>query len=102
MTLTRPNFPVRTPRLADRLEAWGAAVFFGVFKLLPLDCASAVSGGLARRIGPFLGVSRHARRNIRRALPELSETEVEDLIGGMWSNRPRRCRIPAPAENMRL
>jgi KDO2-lipid IV(A) lauroyltransferase len=89
MTLTRPNFPVRAPRLADRLQAWGAAVFFGVFKLLPLDCASAVGGGLARRIGPFLGVSRHARRNIRRVFPELSETEIADLIGGMWSNLGR-------------
>src|SRR5215472_17770125 len=53
MTQNRPNFPVRAPRLADRLEGWGAAFFFGVFKLLPLDCTSAVGGGLARRIGPF-------------------------------------------------
>ena len=89
MTLTRPNFPVRAPRLADRLEAWGAAFFFGLFKLLPLDCASAVGGGLAGRIGPFLGVSRLARRNIRRAFPELSETEIADLIGGMRSNLGR-------------
>ena len=85
MTRTGPNFSVRATRLADRLEAWGAAFFFGVFKLLPLDYASAVGGGLARRIGPFLGVSRHARRNIRRAFPELSETEIGDLIRGMWS-----------------
>ena len=54
MTLARPNLSVRALRLADRLEAWGAAFFFGVFKLLPLDCASAVGGALARRIGPFL------------------------------------------------
>ena len=67
----------------------GSGLFLGVFKLLPLDCASAVGGGLARRIGPFLGVSRHARRNIRRAFPELSETEIADLIGGMWSNLGR-------------
>jgi Bacterial lipid A biosynthesis acyltransferase len=103
MTLTRPNFPVRAPRLADRLEAWGAAFFFGVFKLLPLDCASAVGGGLARRIGPFLGVSRHARRNVRRAFPEPSETEIADLIGGMWSNLGRvAARIPASPGNMRF
>ena len=89
MEPTRPNLPVREPRLADRLEAWGAAFFFGVFKLLPLDCASAVGGALARRIGPFLGVSKHARRNIRRAFPELSETEIADLIGSMWSNLGR-------------
>src|SRR3954470_13980312 len=89
MTLTRPNFAIRVPRLADRLEAWGAAVFFGVFKLLPLDCASALGGALARRIGPFLGVSKHARRNISRALPELSETEIARVVAGMWDNLGR-------------
>ena len=89
MTLARPNLSVRALRLADRLEAWGAAFFFGVFKLLPLDCASAVGGALARRIGPFLGVSKHARHNIRRAFPGLSETEIADLIGSMWSNLGR-------------
>ena len=49
-----PKSHAKAPRLADRLEAWGAAFLFGVFKLLPLDCASAVGGALARRIGPFL------------------------------------------------
>jgi KDO2-lipid IV(A) lauroyltransferase len=52
---------------------------------LPLDYTSAGGGALARCIGPFLGVSTHARRNIRRAIPELSETEIADLTGGMWS-----------------
>ena len=68
-----PNITASTPRFADRLEAWGAALLFGVFELLPLDSASALCGALARRIGPFLGVSKHARRNINRAFPELSE-----------------------------
>jgi lauroyl/myristoyl acyltransferase len=67
----------------------GERLFFGVFKILPLDCASAVGGDLARRSGPFLSVSRHARRNVRRTFPELSETEIAELIGGMWSNLGR-------------
>jgi hypothetical protein len=41
------------PRLADYLEAWAAALLFGVFKFLPLDTASALGGALARSIGPF-------------------------------------------------
>jgi KDO2-lipid IV(A) lauroyltransferase len=83
------DFSDRAPRLADRLEAWGAAFLFGVFKLLPLDWASALGGVLARCIGPFLGVSRHARRNMSCAFPELSETEIAALIGSMWSNLGR-------------
>jgi KDO2-lipid IV(A) lauroyltransferase len=84
-----PDVPAKAPRLADRLEAWAAASFFGVFKFLPLDCASAVGAVLARRIGPLLGVSRHARRNIGRAFPELSETEVAGVVASMWDNLGR-------------
>jgi Kdo2-lipid IVA lauroyltransferase/acyltransferase len=84
-----PNLSVRAPLFADRLEAWSAAVFFSVFRLLPLDWASALGGALARAVGPFLGVSRHARQNIKHAFPELSKTEVAGLIAGMWDNLGR-------------
>jgi len=84
-----PNLSARTPGFADRLEAWGAASLFGVFGLLPLDRASALGGALARRIGPFLGVSKHARRNISRAFPELSGTEIGRVVAGMWDNLGR-------------
>jgi len=84
-----PNLSARTPGFADRLESWGAASLFGVFELLPLDRASALGGALARRIGPFLGVSKHARRNISRAFPELSGTEIGRVVAGMWDNLGR-------------
>jgi KDO2-lipid IV(A) lauroyltransferase len=71
------------------LEVRGAASLFSGFKLLPLDCASALGGALARRIGPFLGVSKHARRNIGRAFPEFSETEIARVVAGMWDNLGR-------------
>src|ERR1700737_958921 len=76
MTLTRPNFSVRAPRLADRLEAWGAAFLFGVFKLLPLDCASVVGGVLARRIGRFLGVSSMHGATSAAPFPSFSEVGI--------------------------
>ncbi len=84
-----PDITASTPRFADRLEAWGAALLFGVFALLPLDSASSLCGALARRIGPFLGVSKYARRNIRRIFPELSETEISRIAAGMWDNLGR-------------
>src|SRR5215813_10513223 len=90
MGATWPNITAgETPRVADRLEAWGAALSFGAFKLLPLDAASALGAALARRIGPFLGVSKHARRNLRRAFPEFSETEIARVVAGMWDNLGR-------------
>ena len=62
---------------------------FTAFNFLPLDWASTLGGWLARRIGPFLGVSRHARRNISRAFPELSGTEIARVVAGMWDNLGR-------------
>ena len=40
----------RSPEFAHRLQAWGAALCFGVFALLPLNCASTFGGALARLI----------------------------------------------------
>ena len=77
------------PRLADYLEAWAAALLFGVLKFLPLDTASTLGGTLARIIGPFFGVSKLARRNISRAFPGLSENEIGRVVAGMWDNLGR-------------
>src|SRR5271169_6701103 len=89
MDTAQANTVVEAPRFGHRLEAWGASAFFAVFGLLPLDCASALGGALARRIGPFLGISKRARLNLRRALPELSETEIAGVVAGMWDNLGR-------------
>jgi Kdo2-lipid IVA lauroyltransferase/acyltransferase len=83
------NLSARTPQFGDHLEAWGAAFFFGLFNFLPLDCASALGSVLARRIGPYLGVSGHARRNISRALPGLSKSEIAIVVANMWDNLGR-------------
>jgi len=56
---------------------------------LPLDWASAIGGALARTIGPRLGISKRARLNIARALPELSEAEIAQIVVSMWDNLGR-------------
>jgi KDO2-lipid IV(A) lauroyltransferase len=62
---------------------------FGAFGLLPLDWASAIGGALARTIGPRLAISKRARLNIRRALPELADHEAAKTIAQMWDNLGR-------------
>jgi Kdo2-lipid IVA lauroyltransferase/acyltransferase len=90
MAATRnPNAPPDPPRLSDRFEAIGAALLFGALRLLPIDWASALGGSAARRIGPFLGISKRARLNLRHAFSELSETEIERIVAGMWDNLGR-------------
>ncbi len=70
-------------------EALAAAIFFSLFRLIPIDWASGLAGGLARSIGPKLGVSNRARRNIKRALPELNSRERETVVRDMWDNLGR-------------
>jgi KDO2-lipid IV(A) lauroyltransferase len=86
MDASWPNTSAKAVRPSHRLEAWGAALLFGAFAVLPLDCASALGGTIGRLIGPFLGISRQARRNVRNALPWLSESDIEAVIRGMWDN----------------
>jgi KDO2-lipid IV(A) lauroyltransferase len=76
-------------RIGPQLEALGAALFFGIFGLLPIDWASAIGGALARAIGPRLGITKRARLNLTRALPELSQAEVARIIREMWDNLGR-------------
>jgi KDO2-lipid IV(A) lauroyltransferase len=76
-------------QLRHLLEGGGAWLMFGLFRLLPLDWASALGGFIARNIGLKLGVSNRARANLSRALPELSSAQVEDIIRGMWDNLGR-------------
>lgn len=80
---------MRWRRLAHRIEGWGAALLFGLFRALPLDAASALGGALARSIGPRLGVSKRAQTNLRRAMPELGEAELGRIVRDMWDNLGR-------------
>jgi len=76
-------------RLLDALEGGGAWLLFGFSRLLPVAWASGIAGSVARLIGPHLGISRRARQNLRRALPELSDERREEIVRGMWDNLGR-------------
>jgi len=81
--------PAAPVRWSHRVEAWGAALFFAGMRALPLDAASALGGALARWIGPRLGISNRARRNLRAAVPDLSSEQVEAIVRAMWDNLGR-------------
>ncbi|MGH7076078.1 MAG: lysophospholipid acyltransferase family protein [Stellaceae bacterium] len=79
----------RHKRVRYFLEGVGATLLWSVFRALPLPAASATGGFIARQIGPRMGVTRRAERNLRRAMPELSEPEITRIIRGMWDNLGR-------------
>jgi len=79
----------KRPSLGDYAEGLGAVAGFAFFRLLPLDWASALGGGVARVLGPRLGISKRARENLRLAMPELTTPERERIVRGMWDNLGR-------------
>lgn len=71
------------------LQFLGAAPIVGIFWILPFPAASWVGGTLARLIGPHLGVSNVARRNLTQAFPDWEATQIERTVVGMWENLGR-------------
>mgnify|MGYP002622753259 FL=1 len=51
--------------------------------------SSNLGGFLARNIGPLLPVSRVARHNLARMLPELDAAARRQVVRGMWDNLGR-------------
>ena len=76
----------RLRRLAYPLEALGALIVLGVFRLMPLDAASAAGGWVGRTLGPRLPMHRLAERHLRRAIPELDDDAVNRTLAEMWDN----------------
>jgi KDO2-lipid IV(A) lauroyltransferase len=89
-TVPKPKRRPWLPRdLAHRIEAAGAGLTLGCFRLLPLDAASAVGGWLGRLVGPRLGITKRGQVNLQRALPHLDAAEARLVMRGMWDNLGR-------------
>ena len=76
-------------RIGHPLEAAGVYVMFALSRLAGPVLASNAGGWLARAIGPHLGISRRARRNLALAMPELDEAARERIVRAMWDNLGR-------------
>jgi KDO2-lipid IV(A) lauroyltransferase len=57
-----------------------------VFRLLPLRTASGFGGWIGRAFGPLTRRHRIAVYNLRKALPDLPESEMDRVLQGMWDN----------------
>jgi KDO2-lipid IV(A) lauroyltransferase len=72
-----------------RLEYAAVRLLLGLSRLLGPVAASNFGGWLARLVGPVLPVSRVARSNLARALPELPAAARNRALRGMWDNLGR-------------
>jgi KDO2-lipid IV(A) lauroyltransferase len=89
LTLSEPRRRFAPSHWPYRIEAACVALFFALCRLWPIDIASGVGGWLGRRLGPVLGVTRQARRNLAAAFPDWPPAEIERVIHGMWDNLGR-------------
>ncbi len=89
LTLSKARGRFALSRWSYRSEAVCVALFFALCRLLPIDMASGFGGWLGRRLGPALGVSRQARRNLVAAFPDWPPVEIERVVRGMWDNLGR-------------
>ena len=65
-------------------------LFFYVFcKLLGIDKSSKSIGFIAEKIGPSLGISKRADKNLKKALQNLNFNERNKIIKKMWNNLGR-------------
>jgi len=71
------------------IEFLFAKLAMAIFGAMPFATASNIGGKLGRFIGPKLCATKIARRNIKLAMPELSDANVENIIIGMWDNLGR-------------
>ena len=78
--------PFSTQDLVWRIEAVGFDVFTVLFRLLPVDWASALGGAAAQRIGPMTGAHRTAERNLRIAFPDKDAAWRERILTAQWEN----------------
>ena len=79
----------RKHKFTRLLEYAALRTALGFFGAMNVDRASALGGWLGRTVGPRVGVTNRARRNIALAMPELGKDEIERIVTGMWDNLGR-------------
>ena len=63
--------------------------FFIFFKIIGPKISSNVSGKIFEIIGPFFRSKKVIHNNIKRALPEIDETNLKNIENSMWNNYGR-------------
>ena len=71
------------------LEAGLVVLIFGAARLLPLPVASATMGGWFAVIGPLTPWQGRAARNMKLAMPEMTDAERRRVLASMWRNLGR-------------
>ncbi|MFO1188760.1 MAG: hypothetical protein U1E97_04025 [Alphaproteobacteria bacterium] len=77
---------LRFSHLAQVLVAWPA---YFTLRHLPLEVAERLAGWIGRSLGPRVGASRRAVRNLRLVFPAMPDNEIHRILRAMWENLAR-------------
>jgi len=64
-------------------------IFFFIFKILGIKLASNLSGKTFQMIGPLFRSKRLIYSNIKKALPNIKQNELDEIYTSMWNNYGR-------------
>lgn len=74
---------------AEWLIGQSALLVLKTLRHLPMDSALNFADRVARRVGPWFGRHRVALDNLRKAFPEKSEAEIQQIASDMWGHMAR-------------
>ena len=63
--------------------------FYGLFKLLGPKLSSKFSGFIFEFIGPYFRSKKIIQKNIKKAIPDVSENNLKKITEAMWNNYGR-------------
>jgi len=75
--------------LFQPLEALAVMTVYGIFRMLPVDWASALGGFITRHLGPRLTLTKRAEKNLKRVFPDMDDGQRKKIILGMWDHLGR-------------
>jgi len=84
-----PVVPPLSRKIRYGFETILAYGIYGFFRALPLKTASACGGRILQAIGPRMGISRVALKNLDLAFPEKTADEKNIILQNMWNNLGR-------------
>ncbi len=64
-------------------------ILFTIFKILGLKISSNFGSFIGKTLGPFFRSKKKIMQNIKKALPEAGEKNIEIIVNKMWENYGR-------------
>lgn len=83
------NLTKRLLNLRYQAEALALRVAVWLFRLIPVDAASALMGFFWRKIAPLNPRHKRALKHLELAFPESTAADREKIVMGMWDNLGR-------------